>query len=82
MYNLRPTAMRIGMPIADLMRHSAERGNLSARKLEEVDAPQRRDLMARGEPFRLMRQMRTGAYSHIGLSPDRRTAAGSRWSRT
>ena len=61
-FNLVPAAVRVGMPIADVMHHSAMRGNFPLAQLDEV-MRRRRDLMARGEPFRLERRMQDGACS-------------------
>jgi diguanylate cyclase (GGDEF)-like protein/PAS domain S-box-containing protein len=59
MYDLSPEVAHIGMPIADLIAHSAARGNFPAAQLEGVKR-RRADLMARGLPFRLLRQMSRG----------------------
>jgi hypothetical protein len=50
------------MPIADVMRHSADAREFSLAQLDEVMRAGA-NLMARGEPFRLERRCRTGACS-------------------
>ncbi len=59
MYDLSPDVARVGMPMADLIRHSAERGNFPIEQLKEIKR-RRQDMMARGKPFRLLRQMSRG----------------------
>ena len=59
MYDLSSEVVRIGMPMADLIAHSAARGNFPAAQLEGIKR-RRADLMARGLPFRLLRQMSRG----------------------
>ena len=59
MFDLAHDVARPGMPIAELIAHSAARGNFPAAQIEEIKR-RRLDLMARGEPFRLMRQMSRG----------------------
>ncbi|MEA2873281.1 MAG: hypothetical protein QOH67_3257, partial [Hyphomicrobiales bacterium] len=59
MFDLLPDIARPGMPIAELIAHSAARGNFPVEQLEDIKR-RRLDLMARGEPFRLMRQMSRG----------------------
>src|ERR1700742_3799006 len=59
MYNLSPEVARIGMPMADLIAHSAAQGNFPASQLELVKR-RRADMMARGLPFRLLRHMPRG----------------------
>jgi diguanylate cyclase (GGDEF)-like protein len=59
LFDLLPEAARIGMPMADLIRHSGERGNYPLEQLEEIKR-RRLDMMARGKPFRLLRQMSRG----------------------
>jgi len=59
LFDLSPEAAQVGMPMADLIRHSGERGNYPLEQLEEIKR-RRLDLMARGKPFRLLRQMSRG----------------------
>src|SRR4029077_4106956 len=59
MYDLSAEVARAGMPMADLIRHSAERGNFPIAQLEEIKR-RRLAMMARGKPFRLLRQMSRG----------------------
>jgi diguanylate cyclase (GGDEF)-like protein/PAS domain S-box-containing protein len=59
MYELSPEVARVGMPMAELIAHSAERGNFPVAQLEEIKR-RRLDMMARGKPFRLLRQMSRG----------------------
>jgi diguanylate cyclase (GGDEF)-like protein len=59
MYDLSPEIARVGMPMAELIAHSAERGNFPVAQLEEIKR-RRLDMMARGKPFRLLRQMSRG----------------------
>src|ERR1041385_8292469 len=59
MYDLSPEVAHVGMPIADLIAHSAARGNFPAAQLEGVKR-RRLEMMARGKPFRLLRQMSRG----------------------
>src|SRR5215510_8704085 len=58
-FNLVPAAVRVGMPILEVMRHSAMRGNFPLAQLDEV-MRRRAELMARGEPFRHERRMQSG----------------------
>ncbi|MEJ0078077.1 MAG: PAS-domain containing protein [Alphaproteobacteria bacterium] len=74
MYDLSPEVARVGMPIADLIAHSAARGNFPAAQLEGVKR-RRSDLMARGLPFRLLRQMSRGRT----FAMDYRPIAGGGW---
>src|ERR1043165_1700368 len=74
MYELSPEAARIGMPIADLIAHSAARGNFPAAQLEGVKR-RRAEMMARGLPFRLLRQMSRGRT----FAMDYRPMAGGGW---
>src|SRR5262249_4580815 len=68
MYRLSPEVVRPGMPFIDALRHSAERGNLP---LSQVDDHMRRrtELMARGEPFRMLRQMSNGLTYALSSRP-------------
>ncbi len=59
MFDLAPSSMRVGVPMGDLIAQSADRGNFPASQIEEVKR-RRLDLMSRGEPFRLVRQMSRG----------------------
>jgi diguanylate cyclase (GGDEF)-like protein/PAS domain S-box-containing protein len=59
MYGLSPQVARVGMPMAELIAHSAERGNFPGAQLEGVKR-RRAEMMARGLPFRLLRQMSRG----------------------
>jgi diguanylate cyclase (GGDEF)-like protein/PAS domain S-box-containing protein len=74
MYDLSPEVARIGMPMADLIAHSAARGNFPASQLEGVKR-RRADMMARGLPFRLLRQMSRGRT----FAMDYRPIAGGGW---
>jgi diguanylate cyclase (GGDEF)-like protein/PAS domain S-box-containing protein len=74
MYNLSPEVARIGMPMADLIAHSAAQGNFPASQLELVKR-RRADMMARGLPFRLLRQMSRGRT----FAMDYRPIAGGGW---
>src|SRR3954464_10318622 len=56
MYGLSPEGAQLGMPRAALIRHSAGRGNFPTEQLEEIKR-RRLDMMARGKPFRVLRQM-------------------------
>src|SRR5689334_16428810 len=55
MYGLAPETVRVGMPFLELLHHSAARGNLFPTQVEEYYR-KRLDMMARGKPFRLVRQ--------------------------
>jgi len=59
MFDLRSDVARPGLPVAELIAHSAARGNFPVEQLEDIKR-RRLELMARGEPFRLMRQMSRG----------------------
>ena len=74
MYDLSPEVARVGMPMADLIRHSAERGNFPLEQLEDIKR-RRMDMMARGKPFRLLRQMSRGR----AFAMDYRPLAGGGW---
>jgi diguanylate cyclase (GGDEF)-like protein/PAS domain S-box-containing protein len=67
-FNLVPAAVRVGMPIAELMHHSAMRGNFPLSQLDEV-MRRRANLMARGEPFRLERRMLDGRVLNMNHRP-------------
>src|SRR5437660_12312380 len=56
MYELSPQVARVGMPMAELIAHSAACGNFPGAQLEGVKR-RRAEMMARGLPFRLLRQM-------------------------
>jgi diguanylate cyclase (GGDEF)-like protein/PAS domain S-box-containing protein len=68
MYNLAPDAVWTGMPFLDLLRHSAERGNLFSTQVEEYYR-KRLEQMARGQPFRLIRQMSNGQTFSLSYRP-------------
>ena len=68
MYGLAPEAVRIGMPFLELLRHSAERGNLFPTQVNEYYR-KRLDMMARGEPFRLIRQMANARTFALNFRP-------------
>src|ERR1043165_1379238 len=74
MFDLSPEAARIGMPMAELIAHSAARGNFPAAQIELVKR-RRADMMARGRPFRLLRQMSRGRT----FAMDYRPIAGGGW---
>ena len=74
MYNLSPEVARVGMPMAELIAHSAAQGNFPASQLELVKR-RRADMMARGLPFRLLRQMSRGRT----FAMDYRPIAGGGW---
>src|SRR4051794_29933477 len=56
MYGLAPEDVRIGMPIVDMLRLLLKRGSITEEQVEEHHR-KRRELMARGEPFRVVRQV-------------------------
>ena len=68
MYNLAPEAVRVGMPFLELLHHSAARGNLFPTQVDEYYR-KRLDMMARGEPFRLVRQMSKGRTFSLSFRP-------------
>src|SRR3954447_14532001 len=74
MYDLSPDVARVGMPMAELIAHSAERGNFPASQIEGVKR-RRAEMMARGLPFRLLRQMSRGRT----FAMDYRPIAGGGW---
>ena len=74
MYDLSPEVVHIGMPMADMIAHSAARGNFPVAQLEGVKR-RRADMMARGLPFRLLRQMSRGRT----FAMDYRPMAGGGW---
>ena len=59
MYDLDPEVVRTGMPFVELIAHSAARGNFPVTQLEDIKR-RRLQMMARGKPFRLLRQMSRG----------------------
>ena len=59
LFGLEPQAARIGMPIRDLIGHSAARGNYPVPQADEVYR-RRMEMMARGKPFELRRQFSHG----------------------
>ena len=67
-FNLLPEAVRSGMPIAELMHHSAMRGNFPLAQLDEVMRC-RSELMARGAPFRHERRMQDGRVFNMNYRP-------------
>ena len=73
-FNLVPEAVQSGMPIAEVMRHSAMRGNFPLAQLDAV-MRRRRNLMARGKPFRLERRMQDGRVFSMNYRP----LAGGGW---
>ena len=68
MYNLVPETVRVGMTYLELLRHSAECGNLFPTQIEDYYA-KRLEMMARGEPFRLVRQMSNGRTYSLSFRP-------------
>src|SRR5258708_38995962 len=68
MFGLSPDVVGIGTRFVDLMRHSAERGNLPAASIEETYR-KRMALIERGEPFRLIRQLANGLTFAINYRP-------------
>ena len=71
MYNLSPDVVRVGVSFADMLRSFGRARQHPPRKLEEHHS-RRLDLMARGKPFRLLRQLATAGPSRrtIGRSAD------------
>jgi diguanylate cyclase (GGDEF)-like protein len=59
MYRLEPDEMRVGMPFADMLGVLVKHRNLTAGQVEE-HCRQRRDSVAAGEPFRVIRQLPDG----------------------
>ena len=90
MYDLSPEVVRVGMPMADLMRHSAERGNFPVAQLEEIKRRRLRHDGARravpaGAPDVARAHLRDGLPSarqrrlgHAGRGRDRAPAQGIR----
>src|SRR5262249_42220653 len=68
MYNLDPGEVRIGRPLLDVLHHSAARGNLPGTQVEEYYR-KRLDMMARGAPFRVLRQMPNSRAYSISFRP-------------
>jgi diguanylate cyclase (GGDEF)-like protein/PAS domain S-box-containing protein len=68
MFGLSPDVVRVGTPFIDLMRHSAECGNLPAASIEETYR-KRMALIERGEPFRLIRQLANGLTFAVNYRP-------------
>src|ERR1044072_1386637 len=68
MYNLAPETVRVGMPLLELLHHSAARGNLFPTQVDEYYR-KRLDMMSRGEPFRLVRQMSKGRTFSLSFRP-------------
>ena len=60
--------VRIGMPMSELIALSSASGNFPAAQIAEV-ARRRLDLMARGKPFRLLRQMSRGRTFALDYRP-------------
>jgi len=59
MYGLTPDEVRVGMSFVDMLRLLAGHGSISDEQIEEHHR-KRREMMARGEPFRLVRQIPDG----------------------
>jgi diguanylate cyclase (GGDEF)-like protein len=74
MFDLLPEMARPGLPVAELIAHSAARGNFPVEQLEDIKR-RRLEMMARGEPFRLMRQMSRGRT----FAMDYRPLSGGGW---
>jgi diguanylate cyclase (GGDEF)-like protein/PAS domain S-box-containing protein len=68
MYNLSPAVVRVGITFADALRHARERGNSLPGQADEHNN-RRRELMARGEPFRLVRQLPDGRVFNTSYRP-------------
>src|SRR4051794_18385027 len=68
MFNLSPDVVRVGTSVMELLRHSADCGNLPAAHIEETYR-RRMTLIERGEPFRLMRQLSNGLTFSITYRP-------------
>ena len=68
MFGLAPGAVRAGMPIRELIDRSAACGNFPASKAEEIHR-RRSELMARGKPFELRRQLSHGRTFSLHYRP-------------
>ncbi|HMK80752.1 MAG TPA: PAS-domain containing protein [Xanthobacteraceae bacterium] len=68
MYNLDPAEVRVGRPLLEIFYHSAARGNLPGTQVEEYYR-KRLEVMARGEPFRVLRQMPNGRAFSLSYRP-------------
>jgi diguanylate cyclase (GGDEF)-like protein/PAS domain S-box-containing protein len=74
MYNLLPEVVRVGVSFSDALRHARERGNSLPGQANDHNN-KRRELMARGEPFRLVRQLPNGRV----YKTEHRPIAGGGW---
>ncbi|MBV8840409.1 MAG: PAS-domain containing protein, partial [Alphaproteobacteria bacterium] len=68
MYDLDPAEVWIGRPLLEMLHHSAARGNLPGTQVEEYYR-KRLDMMARGEPFRVLRQRPHGRTFSLSFTP-------------
>jgi diguanylate cyclase (GGDEF)-like protein len=68
MYDLAPGEVRIGQPLIEVLYHSATRGNLPGTQVEDYYR-KRLDMMARGEPFRVLRQMPNSRTYSLSFRP-------------
>ena len=74
MYGLTPDEVRVGMSFVDMLRLLAGHGSISDEQIEEHHR-KRREMMARGEPFRLVRQISDGRTYLLNTRP----VAGGCW---
>jgi diguanylate cyclase (GGDEF)-like protein len=68
MYGLDPREVRVGRPIIEVLRHSALCGNLPGTPIEDYYR-KRVEMMGRGEPFRVLRQMPNSRTYSLGFRP-------------
>src|SRR5215831_12577063 len=68
MYDLDPTEVYVGRQLIDILYHSATRGNHPGAQLDEYYR-KRLDMMARGEPFRVLRQMPNSRTFSLSFRP-------------
>ena len=68
LFEVPPEEVYVGMPMRELIALSSASGNFPAAQIEEV-ARRRLDLMTRGKPFRLLRQMSRGRTFALDYRP-------------
>ena len=68
MYDLDPHEVRVGRTMLELLRHSATRGNFPGTQLDEYYR-KRMEMMSRGEPFRVLRQMHNSRTYSLSFRP-------------
>jgi diguanylate cyclase (GGDEF)-like protein/PAS domain S-box-containing protein len=68
MFDLDPAEVRVGRSLLEILHHSAARGNHPGAQLDQYYR-KRVEMMARGEPFRVLRQMPNGRALSLSYAP-------------